>query len=142
MTQNKTIWLFLLVILFISCAQKIPLNETVQRNDKIYYNSKPFTGIAYSSYSDGNPYIEEEYNNGINNGEKKIWYINGKQKLKETYLNGKLHGDKIEWYENGNMKTKTNYEDGEEKGLYIEWFENGKKKLEVDKKAHHTFYNN
>ena len=40
------------------------------------------------------------------------------------------------------MKTKTNYEDGEENGLYIEWFENGKKKLEVDKKAHHTFYNN
>ena len=133
---------FLALALFVSCAKRIPLTETVQRNDKLYHNSKPFTGVAYSSYSNGNPYMEEVYKNGVRNGKKTIWYLNGKKKVKEEYLNGVLDGDKLEWYENGNMKTRTSYTEGRETGLYYEWFENGKKKLEVDKSAHKTFYNN
>ena len=134
---------FYIIILFLSaCVQKIPLNETVQKGSVIHFNSKPFSGIAFSRYSNGSVYMEEEYENGIRNGEKRIWYLNGQQKLKETYFNGKLNGKKIEWYENGQQKTEKTFVEGEETGKYYEWFENGKKKLEVDKKARTTFYNN
>ena len=139
---SLSIGIIMVFSLLIACAKRVPLTETVQRNDKLYHNSKPFSGIAYSSYSNGNPYMEEEYKNGVRYGEKKIWYLNGKTKLKEEYINGFLDGDKTEWYENGNMRTKTSYKEGRETGFYYEWFENGKKKLEVDKSAHKTFYNN
>ena len=142
MTHFVQISFFIIIVFLSAFVQKIPLNETVQKSSKIYYNSLLFSGVAFSRYSNGNVYMEEEYENGIRNGEKRIWYLNGKQKLKETYLNGKLNGRKIEWYENGQQKTERTYLEGEETGKYFEWFENGKKKLEVDRKARTTFYNN
>ena len=72
----------------------------MQKGSVIHFNSKPFTGIAFSRYSNGSVYMEEEYENGIRNGEKRIWYLNGQQKLKETYFNGKLK------LVNGHMRTK------------------------------------
>ncbi|HIF14826.1 MAG TPA: hypothetical protein EYQ86_05710 [Bacteroidetes bacterium] len=142
MKQFVQISFYIIIIFLSACVQKVPLNETVQKSAKIYYKSMPFNGVAFSRYANGNVYMEEEYENGIRSGEKRIWYLNGKQKLKEVYLDGKLNGEKIEWYENGIMKTKRTYLEGVETGKYYEWFENGKKKLEVDRKARTTFYNN
>tara|TARA_Y100001954_G_scaffold80264_1_gene88318 strand:+ start:7567 stop:7998 length:432 start_codon:yes stop_codon:yes gene_type:complete len=143
MNNTKPYILFLLSIsLMMACAKKVPLTDTVQKNERLYHQSVPFSGIAYSSYSNGNPYMEEEYKNGLRHGYKMIWYLNGEKKLKEEYQEGQLHGKRIEYFESGKIKTETTFSEGIESGEYIEYFENGKKKLVVDRSSHKTFYNN
>lgn len=73
-------------------------------------NGKPFTGLAYELYENGNL----------------IYYAN--------YVNGFIEGELVEFYKNGNLQALKNLTRGQSNGIERAWHENGSLKFEGEYK--------
>lgn len=73
-------------------------------------DGKPFTGLVYELYNNGNL----------------IYYAN--------YVKGFIEGKLIEFYKNGNLKSVKNLIHGQSNGLERIWYETGEKKFEGEYK--------
>lgn len=67
----------------------------------MYINSKPFTGTAYSVYSNGKLQHSAQYINGWKHGTMYVWYPDGKPQLLSNYRKGFLNGRFKGWYQFG-----------------------------------------
>jgi len=76
-----------------------------------HYKGKPFTGICYGLYDNGN--LEDEY----------------------EMLDGLKHGKAILYYDNGQIKSESNWKDDKQEGLTKDFHENGEKIEQEDPKA-------
>jgi len=85
------------------------LYEEGQIKIKGAYNEKhQRQGVWKSFYVDGTEWSVGEYDNGVENGEKKVWYPNGKLRYQGDIKNGKPVGTWTFWDEQG-IKTEKEY---------------------------------
>jgi len=92
--------LFVLPLLaVISCSpERVHIDDTqpervhiddIQENDKMaFYQGKPFTGIAYDVYSEGQLKFEGTYKDGKEDGLFQEWYENGQLRFEVTIKDG------------------------------------------------------
>ena len=71
------------------------------------WQGKPFTGIAYDLYSNGQKCIEIEVVDGFEEGAVRQWYSSGEIKLEGSGKFGEPFTWSKEWFENGVLKRET-----------------------------------
>ena len=106
-------------------------------SDRILDNSKeaggkPFTGLTYETYPNGNLVYYCYYKNGFSDGDFIEFYNDGKVKSMQYMQRGRTFGIEKNWYNNGILKLEGRYEYGVCLTLK-EWDEKGnliKEKLE------------
>ena len=88
---SNSIFLFFL-LLFIACEkqQEVDITKTIQFEGKIFKleSEKPFSGIIYNNYPEGQREYEGHYKNGIPNGLLTYWYEHGETMRKGRLKNG------------------------------------------------------
>ncbi|WHY71947.1 toxin-antitoxin system YwqK family antitoxin [Fictibacillus enclensis] len=75
-------------------------------------NGKPFTGLAYELYDNGNLIYYTNYINGFIEGELVEFYKNGNLKSVKNLIHGQSNGIEKIWYENGDLKFEGEYKFG------------------------------
>lgn len=83
-------------------------------------NGKPFTGLAYELYENGNLIYYTNYVNGFIEGELIEFYKNGNLKSVKNLIHGQSNGTERIWYEIGELKFEGEYKFGITLH-YIEW---------------------
>ncbi len=145
--------LLMLVFVFpkITFAQKtIPMSQTeVKREVSMadvtgkrtegayrYYaqgDNKPFTGILFAKYPNGNYSSWQEYVDGLGQGKWINYYENGNYKEIGNYNNNLVEGPIKKYYENGNLKAEGKYKDWRIKiGKWKYFDQNGNYKSSID----------
>lgn len=86
-------------------------------SDRILDNSeegqgKPFTGLTYELYPNGNLIYYCYYKNGFKDGDFIEFYSDGKIKSIQYMKRGTISGVESIWYNNGVLKSETKYEYG------------------------------
>ncbi|ARV08509.1 hypothetical protein BTO05_02185 [Winogradskyella sp. PC-19] len=119
----KTLLSFSLVMLFMSSGlsqeQKlVSMSNTYQKAYKLgskYYKTgsdKPFTGVLYGKYDNGNYMTMQEYVDGVGNGKWIDFDPYGRKVCEGTYKDNKVEGPVTFFYEDGSVKSK---------GQYLHW---------------------
>lgn len=127
---SKTITLlFVCCLTTIGYAQKtLPMSETETKREVSmadatgkstdgvyrYYakgEDKPFTGILYATYPNGNYSSWQEFVDGVGQGKWINYYENGNYKEIGNYNNNLVEGPIKKYYENGNLKADGTYKD-------------------------------
>jgi len=68
------------------------------------YKGNPFTGILVGYSKNGHVFVEEEYQNGFQEGWTRFFYENGKVKREyKSHNNLQVEETYKEWDENGNL---------------------------------------
>lgn len=94
------------------------MSQTYQKAYKqgnIYYEigtNKPFTGVLYGKYDNGNYMTKQEYVDGIGNGKWTQYDPNGNKECEGTYVDNRVEGPVKFFYEDGNLKSE---------GQYLHW---------------------
>ncbi|SDS33647.1 MORN repeat variant [Formosa sp. Hel1_31_208] len=120
--------IFLLAIINVTCfvtaqsdtsdRKMIAMSDTYQKAYKmgsIYYeigSNKPFTGILYGKYANGNLLTTQEYVDGIGNGKWTQYDPNGNKECEGTYVDNRVEGPVKFYYEDGSLKSE---------GQYLHW---------------------
>lgn len=100
------------------------------------YSGSPFTGVAYTTFANGNLEREISCLNGLPNGLCRECYPDGQKRKEWTARRGPVHGVCTEWHSDGSIKSIANYMYGVETS-YEEWSEQGAliTKRELDEKS-------
>ena len=104
--MKKLLSILLLSVVLIGCSEERVNKVDTEYNYKentTYYSGKPFTGITFLTFSNGQLQEEIEYKNGKRNGFSKRW-------------------DKT-----GQLTMEANFKDGERDGLWKFWNQNGQR---------------
>ncbi|MGF9964545.1 toxin-antitoxin system YwqK family antitoxin [Bacillus rhizoplanae] len=88
-------------------------------------NGKPFTGLAYELYDNGNLMYYTNYVKGFIEGELIEFYENGNLKSVKKLIHGQSNGTERIWYESGELKFEGEYKFGIALH-YMEWDEKGR----------------
>lgn len=116
----KKILVYLSCVLILgACMKNDPVLENRMDNGivKVYdsANREFFTGYVEMSElnTQGVRFVAEKKNvvDGVNEGERTLYYPSGKIKLKEEYKNGLLNGKQIEYHDNGSVISERTYVD-------------------------------
>ncbi len=78
----------------------------------VYYQNKPFNGIAYELRPDNSLWSEITYKMGLENGLSREWYDNGLLQSESNSKLGIYDGVSKEWYSNGKLKSEKFFELG------------------------------
>ncbi|MBT2572949.1 toxin-antitoxin system YwqK family antitoxin [Bacillus sp. ISL-51] len=71
---------------------------------------KPFSGLAYELYPNGNIIYFTEYKDGLAHGLTREFFENGNKKNEKNYRYGQLKGINVTWFEDGSKKSEQHYE--------------------------------
>ena len=88
-------------------------------------NGKPFNGLLYEQYKNGQIAYYSFYENGIEWGISIHFYLSGAIKSYCIKDRGGIVGKYYEWYENGNIKKETDHYKNNHHYKFIEYDENG-----------------
>ena len=91
-----------------------------------YPGKDMFIGPITWYYENGKIFQIAYYENGIQNGNRKVYYENGKLKTDSNYLKGRLDGKWKTFYENGNIEETGSYVNGQKEGHWETYYINGK----------------
>jgi len=78
----------------------------------IYYEkgtTKPFTGILYGRYDNGQLLTLQEFKDGVGNGTWINYAPDGKKEIQGTYKDNRIEGPATIFYEDGSIKAKGQY---------------------------------
>ncbi|PKF81561.1 hypothetical protein CW749_02690 [Vibrio sp. vnigr-6D03] len=118
---------------------RVTEEELEFEDDALIYNGGLFTGVVFSTYSNGTLREEHSYVNGFLEGKCKEWHENGQLSKEWTQCSGNNSMLISQWYENSTCKSRGTYEHGVELN-YIEWDKNGhlieERELEVGSNLH------
>lgn len=127
---------FLLLFYKTTIAQDtIGPKETVSLANCVFHkkgSSIPFKGIIYTNYLLGGKKLVISVENGVFNGDYKMYYKNGKIKSEGTFLYGDSDGKEINYYKSGVISSIINYQNGLLNGLTTLNFETGEKQEEYE----------
>jgi len=76
-------------------------------------------------YDNGQCKMQEFYQDGKREGERKSWYDNGQLYEQEFWRDGKREGERKIWYANGQLFEQEFYRGGKLEGEYKYWYGNG-----------------
>jgi antitoxin component YwqK of YwqJK toxin-antitoxin module len=99
--------------------------EHSDEDDSLLLNGKPFTGILYDEYDNGQAGEEEKYVDGHQVGPFRRWYENGQLREEGVKRRGFAPDKMSRWHENGVLKST----EEREWGVVVsckEWDEHGK----------------
>ncbi|XLS30276.1 toxin-antitoxin system YwqK family antitoxin [Flavobacteriaceae bacterium M23B6Z8] len=126
----KKFMYFLLLTSTISCAQKtettqspeenmVAMSDTYTRSSSDssvrYYqkgSDKPFTGLLYARYDNGELQSVQQFVDGVGNGTWTNYDPDGRKESEGTYKDNRVEGPVTFFYENGSIKAK---------GQYVHW---------------------
>ena len=130
--MNKHYFFGLICLLVSACAgdvktKRISLDilDEGKRGDIAYYQDKPFTGVGYSFFENGNLEFEMEYKDGVTDGVSKMFWENGNLKLETESVDGVINGLFRTFYENGKLMTQEYHVNGVAHGESKNWDEHG-----------------
>ena len=110
----------------ISCEKEIKeCKGIIHENGITTLNGQKFSGRCKTYYQDGKLNSEQEYKNGLDNGEWIFYYYNGNVETKGTFLEGKRNGKWLFYHENGKIKLEAEYKLGDKVGRWVEYDTNG-----------------
>ena len=130
---NKIFFLSLL-ILCVSCKNKVSIDELNRRDGRYHYKGKPYTGYFFQTYSNGDIFEEGEFNDGVITGKRTVFFENKQIKEEENYVqfvvdNVKiktfLDGERKGFYENGQLRFIENYNRGSREGVRKQFYDDG-----------------
>ncbi len=76
------------------------------------WEGKPFTGIAFEMYPNGQISAEDDMVEGVVHGFVREWYPSGELKLERYDKLSERHSWSREWFVNGTLKRETTLADG------------------------------
>lgn len=89
--MKKLFSILTLCLVFTSCSSERVHIDDIQENretEMLFYQGKPFTGIAYDVYSQGQLKFEGTYKDDMLNGLARRWYENGQLQSEGTFKDG------------------------------------------------------
>lgn len=121
--MKKLLSILSICLVFVSCtstpeevAEEAPirlLNEVLtEKGDNRYIEGKPFTGVAFDVYYNGDLAWEGNYEAGKLDGLRKEWHENGQLQFEDNYKEGDLILSKS-YRSNGQLEYEGYYKDGE-----------------------------
>ena len=121
--MKKLLSILSICLVFISCtstpeevAEEAPirlLNEVLtEKGDNRYIEGKPFTGVAFDVYYNGDLAWEGNYEAGKLDGLRKEWDENGQLLSEANYKDGEMISSKS-YRSNGQLDSEYYYTDGE-----------------------------
>ena len=78
----------------------------------VYYEGKPFSGVAVEKRPNGELWSEVTYRFGVEDGPAKEWFENGKLRSVSNAKLGVTDGLSQEWFDNGVLKCEKQIELG------------------------------
>lgn len=82
---------------------------TVEDDQSLSYQGKPFTGIAYETNSAGIVVSEAAYDNGLQAGVTHEWDHSGRLLSETHFAQGSKHGTAKQWHNNGQLESESEY---------------------------------
>ena len=131
----KHLYIILVTLLFIGCSEKTVLYSELNidfKENVYYFKSKPYTGIVYTFYQNGQIKSSRDFKDGKYHGLTKSFFENGQQYTEINRKEGKRDGLSKQWYPNGQLRYEEYYNDGIRTGSIKEWYVNGQLKYEVN----------
>ena len=150
--MRKALLIITAVMLVLGCGSdsiKLDINNLIDRGGLMYApnDDKPFTGIVFDFYENGEKELDGNYRKGLMNGEWTYYHENGQIHGEGRFIDGdgsnlsELSGIPFNgrsgrwkfWYENGQKWTEGTFkgidEDGypAKDGKYTVWYENGQR---------------
>ena len=144
--MKQTLLITTALMLMLGCSGdtiKLESNNLIDRGGLMYApnDDKPFTGIVFDFYENGEKELDGNYRKGLMNGEWTYYHENGQIHGEGRFIDGdgsnlsELSGIPFNgrsgrwkfWYENGQKEGEGIYKDGKEDGLFTYWNENGQK---------------
>ena len=89
-----------------------------------HYEGLPFTGLATTSYPNGEIATEISYQDGMRHGVETRWYETGIKRFEGRFHRNQLAGVFEEWYPNGKKRSEVLWQDGKRVSIR-EWSETG-----------------
>jgi antitoxin component YwqK of YwqJK toxin-antitoxin module len=144
MTFSKFSLLFFLASLF-ACQEELPqmvgeastkaTEDTLfvaeellllnQQQGLVYYEGKPFTGVAVESAASGGVVAKIQYQEGKKHGVEQKWFADGSPSYYSEYHEGKKHGTTKTWWKNGHPRSVGRFADGIGEGIQEQWYQSG-----------------
>ena len=128
----KKLLFILIFIPIISFGQENVLNIETIKDEYIkviagitYYNEKPYTGVFYRNYKNGQLRRKETYKSSKRNGLFEQYYETGELEYKGNYKDNELTGVYNGYYKNGQLERKATYKSGKRDGLFEQYSRNG-----------------
>jgi antitoxin component YwqK of YwqJK toxin-antitoxin module len=133
--MKKFLSLILVSFFLFSCnlsESRVLKSELKKEAGLIYYQSKPYTGIAFSMWDEKNVKLEIRYKDGELNGISTYYFedgsINEEINFKKGYYDGVYKG----YYKDGHKtKFENEYAEGKRVGIWKNYYEDGKISSEV-----------
>ncbi len=139
MKTRAFLLLFCLIALY-SCKDEILVEIKNDNGDVIerYEATKDSTknGLHEAFYENGQLFSTVIYEDGLAQGERRIFFEDGTLKTIERYKNDTIHGVFQEYYDNGKLNIESEFTDGVLQGISKRYFRSGELMEEV------TFVNN
>ncbi|MDB5195665.1 MAG: variant repeat-containing protein [Flaviaesturariibacter sp.] len=114
----------------------VTLGDTAlqQREGRLYYQQKVFSGWTIARYPSGDTASLIPYLNGREEGWSQEWYEGKKLQSKRFYKAGHKEGLHQGWWEEGKPKFNYHFENGDYEGEVSEWYRTG----QLAKRFHYT----
>ena len=110
--KKLSVIMFFLLLIMIGCTEKRVLHSELKESGRVmYYQGKPFTGIAFEMYNES----QLEYEYAYKDGKKILWksyWENGQIKHEAFSKDGKKDGVETAYEENGQKRFQNTYKDG------------------------------
>jgi antitoxin component YwqK of YwqJK toxin-antitoxin module len=124
--MKKLLSILSICLVVVSCSpDRVLYDELTQKGEISYFEGKPFTGVSFNVYDDGQRKEELTYKDGWLDGLAQGWYENGQMEHEYNYRDGKQDGLQKSWYENGQLSYEGTYKLWEKNGVWKSWSENG-----------------
>jgi len=129
--MKKLLSILSICLVFVSCSpDRVLIDELTRKGEVLYFEGKPFNGVSFNVYDDGQLKDEYTYKDGEIDGLVQVWYENGQLRYEWNFKDDELNGLYQSWYENGQLSSKANFKDDELNGLCQTWYENGQLEYE------------
>ena len=144
--MKQTLLIITALMLIVGCGSdsiKLDINNLIDRGGLMYApnDDKPFTGIVFDFYENGEKELDGNYRKGLMNGEWTYYHENGQIHGEGRFIDGdgsnlsELSGIPFNgrsgrwkfWYENGQKSTEGTYRNGNLIGKYETWLDDGTK---------------
>ena len=109
--------------------REVPLDALKQDGNFFYAykEDKPFTGIGFSEFPNGQKDTVTTFKGGKPDGLSEVWWENGNLKYSLNFQNGLLHGTNKAWHQNGQKLSEGSTVGGKKEGNWEFWSDNGTK---------------
>ena len=151
--MKQTLLIITALMLIVGCGSdsiKLDINNLIDRGGVMYApnDDKPFTGIVFDFYENGEKELDGNYRKGLMNGEWTYYHENGQIHGEGRFIDGdgsnlsELSGVPFNgrtgrwnvWFKNGQKESEGTYKNGKEDGKWTRWYENGQKRVEKNYK--------